>query len=139
MAQTDDLCGNSLCEVTESCITCEVDCFCGEDFEWNCADAVDNDLDNSVDCSDADCIEDLACVIISEVKAVPLKNLPSSQMGEEGKSAAPEKPTDFATATQHFAARVPPWIFPAALAIALSMILMWSRIRFMRFEDQDEW
>lgn len=138
-AQAEDLCGNALCEATESCITCGVDCSCGGDFEWNCADTVDNDLDDSVDCSDADCTGDLACVLISEVKAVPLKNLSSSQVREERKSVVPEKPTDFATATQHLAARVPPWIFPATLALVLSMILMWSRMQFMRFEDQDEW
>lgn len=138
MAQAEDLCGNALCEATESCITCEVDCSCGEDFEWNCADAIDNDLDKIVDCNDPDCTEDLECVIVSEIKAVPLKNLPLSESWG-GKSAAHDEDIDFATATGQIAARVPFWIYLSALACTLLLLLMHMRLRLMHFEDQDEW
>lgn len=138
MAQAEDLCGNTLCEATESCITCASDCSCGDDFEWNCADTVDNDLDERTDCNDADCTGELACIRVSNIEVIPVKRI-SPQAGElSSKSAAPEEGGNSVTQPAQISARTSLWISLGALAI-VSSLLLYRRMRLLSLEDLDEW
>src|SRR3989344_3566847 len=62
----ENICGNSLCELSESCVTCPVDCNCAFAAETECSDSQDNDTDGSTDCNDIDCLFNTACMALDD-------------------------------------------------------------------------
>jgi len=55
-------CGNGICEPGESECSCPADCGPAPTFELSCTNGADDDCDGAVDCNDADCATDPACV-----------------------------------------------------------------------------
>ena len=53
-------CGDSICDPGENCASCSLDCTIGAEF---CANGLDDDCDGAVDCDDADCTGDPACIL----------------------------------------------------------------------------
>ncbi len=58
---TPSCCGDGICQGIEDSCLCEIDCGPPPQYEVSCQDAVDNDCDGNVDCSDSDCIDDASC------------------------------------------------------------------------------
>ena len=56
-------CGDDVCEDSEIC-TCSDDCGLPPTSETSCDDGIDNDCDSLVDCNDADCTADSACICL---------------------------------------------------------------------------
>ncbi len=48
-------CGDFMCDASESCSTCALDCTTEPGVELTCDDTLDNDCDGPVDCTDSDC------------------------------------------------------------------------------------
>ena len=57
-------CGNGVCEPGEDSCACPIDCGEPPPNETNCADGIDEDCDQLIDCDDFDCEFDPICICI---------------------------------------------------------------------------
>jgi len=62
----DPVCGDMSCDAGEDDCSCPGDCGEHPLTETNCANEVDDDCDNAVDCEDSDCDGDLACECLAK-------------------------------------------------------------------------
>ena len=62
LGATTPVCGDAVCNGTETKCTCPGDCGPAPTTETSCTDGVSNDCDGAIDCADSDCSANAACV-----------------------------------------------------------------------------
>ena len=63
-------CGNESCELGEDSCACPIDCGEPPLIETNCADGIDEDCDELIDCDDVDCELDPICICVVDGECV---------------------------------------------------------------------
>ena len=61
VGSTAPVCGDAVCNGTETKCSCPGDCGAAPTTETSCTDAADNDCDGKIDCADSDCTGNAAC------------------------------------------------------------------------------
>jgi hypothetical protein len=57
------VCGDAVCNGSETKCTCPGDCGAAPTTESSCTDTTDNDCDGQTDCADPDCSGNAACAV----------------------------------------------------------------------------